>query len=78
MSLKKEYNTAKDLVLDIIGQYGIPNELVFSGIDKYNRVMFDVNIKKKQLGVSELNEIVSEANFIDRYYQSSSHLIKNK
>jgi hypothetical protein len=74
--LKQEYNTKEDLLLDIVEKQGIPSELSISGINKDNCVTFDVNINKKQLSVSQISEIVGKANFIDRYYQSSSYLVK--
>jgi hypothetical protein len=75
--MKATYSTKEELVKDIIkGQTDMPDGLVFSGINKYNQVLFDLKVDVKNSRVSDLTAHTSKANFIDRYYQSLSHLVE--
>lgn len=73
MSLNKSYPSKEALAQHIVDKYSLPEGVTYKGIDQYNRLVFDFNIKMKSIDVSALSEILGKTNFIDRYYQSNSH-----
>jgi len=76
MDLKSTYKDKESLVNDIIIQQGLPSQLSFNHINKYNSVIFDINFKAKSISVGDMSEVIAKANFIDRYYQSLSHRVE--
>ena len=74
--MKEKYSSKEEMLKDIINIYGIPKEASFSGFDKYNRTLFDIDINKKKQCVSDISEIVSKLNFIDRLFIGNIHRIK--
>ena len=76
MSLKDFYESKEALALDIINKHELPKGVSFSGIDQYNRIVFDFSIDLKGIDVSVMSEIVGKTNFVDRYYQQNVHRVK--
>lgn len=76
MSLKKSYDNKEELMADIIDEHGLPEGVTFVGINKYNQGLFDFNITKNNVTLSELSEIEGKTNFVERYFLQLQHLIK--
>jgi hypothetical protein len=74
--MKNSYASKDELMADVLEKYKTFDEITFIGIDQYNRALFNFSISLERADVSMLSAIVSEANFIDRYYQQLTHLVE--